>query len=102
MRAMTATAPAAGDGASTREALRAIIQSVVPFLQDFLVTESHPDEDDRCFSLPEQALLRSRDPLSHGPIPARSALKNLLLLPDSSHSLFPAVQGALLAAARLG
>jgi hypothetical protein len=77
---------------ASRESLREHIESIIPFLSDFIVTVDEQDHRAREYALPKEITVSSPDPLSAVKLPVPNSIANLYLLPDSSRALHRSLQ----------
>ena len=77
---------------ASRERLREHIESVIPFLSDFIVIADEQDHQAREYALPKEVTVSSPGPLSAVKLPVPNSIDNLYLLPDSSRALHQSLQ----------
>jgi hypothetical protein len=77
---------------ASRERLREHIESVIPFLSDFIVIADEQDHQAREYALPKEVTVSLPDPLSAVKLPVPNSIDNLYLLPDSSRALHQSLQ----------
>ena len=94
LRTLTASFCAPGSLDIAREALLDRIQSTIPFIRDFIVAADDRLPESRRFILPENLLMKHQGHADMPPMPYPSAVKNLILLPDSSCGMLQAVRSA--------
>jgi hypothetical protein len=90
-RAHAGTMPLTVLGTS-REMLRQHVESIIPFLSDFIVFSDEQDHQARAYALPKEVAVSPYDPLAAVKLPIPNSIKNLSLLPDSSRALFRSLQ----------
>lgn len=95
IRTLTASFCSPGSSDITGESLLDRIQSTIPFLRDFIVAADNRLPESRRFILPGDLLMKTHQVHADmPPLPLSSAVKNLILLPDSSCGLLQAVRVA--------
>ncbi|MHB8844130.1 MAG: phytoene desaturase family protein [Nitrospirota bacterium] len=95
MRTLTATFCAPGSSDIARESLLDRIQSTIPFIRDFIVTADERLPEARRFALPANLLMKTHQGSADmPPMPIPCAVKNIILLPDSSCGFLQAVRAA--------
>lgn len=95
VQTLTASFCTAGTADIERESLVDKIRSTIPFFSDFIVTADDRPAGMRRFMLPENIpMKKSRGHADMPPLPFPSAVKNLILLPDSPYGLIQAVRAA--------
>ena len=77
---------------ASRQRLREHIESVIPFISDFIIREEELDHQARDYALPKEVTVSSPDPLSAVKLPVPNSINNLYLLPDSSRALRQSLQ----------
>jgi phytoene dehydrogenase-like protein len=77
---------------ASRERLRERIESVIPFLSDFIVMSDEQDLQAREYVLPKEVTVSSPDPVRAVKLPVPQSIRNLYLLPDSSRALYQSLQ----------
>jgi hypothetical protein len=103
LQTLTASFCTAGMADIERESLVDKIRSTIPFFSDFMVAEDDRPAEKRCFILPENIpMKKNRGHADMPPLPYPSAVKNLILLPDSSYGLIQAVRAAQAVTVNLG
>ena len=95
MRTLTASFCTPGSSDIARESLLDRIQSTIPFFRDFIVAADDRLPGSRSIFQKENLLMKTHE--EHAdmpPMPFPSAVKNLILLPDSSCGLVQTVRAA--------
>jgi hypothetical protein len=102
VQTLTASFCTGGIADIERETLVDKIQSTIPFFSDFIVTADDRPAGKRWFNLPENITRKKkRGHEDMPPLPFPSAVKNLILMPDSSYGLIQAVRAAQAVTAKL-
>jgi hypothetical protein len=77
---------------ASRESIRERIESIIPFLSDFIVMADEQDHQAREYVLPKEVTVSSPDALRAVKLPVPNSIRNLYLLPDSSRALHRSLQ----------